>query len=152
MTAWLVHFAACALSCVLFEMQNISFWSLCMRRNPNFKSWLLILDLLPPLFLHFSCLSFFSFQEPIKASHGGQRSSIFSMLNPCFMKSFLLPSEAELQGSKESLLRTAAVTIKKAAWKYHHWQRIGFIWRWEQWRNRKPWKTRSGTGTTWKGG
>ena len=31
------------------------------------------------------------------------------------MKSFLLPSEAELQGSKESLLRTAAVTIKKAA-------------------------------------
>ena len=31
------------------------------------------------------------------------------------MKSFLLPSEAELQGRKESLLRTAAVTIKKAA-------------------------------------
>ena len=31
------------------------------------------------------------------------------------MKYFLLTSEAELQGSKESLLRTAAVAIKKAA-------------------------------------
>ena len=149
---WLVHFSARALSGLLFEMQNISFWSLGMRRNPNFKSWLLLLDLLPPLFFHFSCLPFSSFKGPIKDWQGGQRSSSFSMLNPCFMKYFLLLSEAKLQGSKESLLRTAAVTIKKAAWKYHHWQRIGFIWRWEQQRTRKPWKTRSGTGTTRKGG